>query len=85
MTLFGGLTDQEWAELAGAYEDACGEPMPTQPPLDFGFRLIELEDLIRYARDAIAKRAPINWREILGPNLHERYGVDENGRPNAVS
>ena len=79
------MTDQEWAELAQAYEDVCGEPLPTQPPMDFGRWVIKPEDLARYAREAIARRQPINWREIVGPTLHERYGFDENGRPNALS
>ena len=30
------MTDQEWADLASAYEQACGEPLPTQPPMDYG-------------------------------------------------
>lgn len=85
MTLLGGLTNQEWAELAGAYEDAFSEPLPTQPPLNFGHCAIAPEDLARYAREAIAKGRPIEWREIVGPTLHERYGFDERGHPRALS
>ena len=79
------MTDDEWDQLALEYQNACGAPMPTQPPLDFGHCRIAPEDMARYAREAIARRQPINWREIVGPTLHERYGFDENGRPNALS
>ena len=79
------MTDQEWADLASAYEQACGEPLQTQPPLDFGHWTIAPEDLARYAKAAVARRQPIDWREIVGPMLHERYGIDEHGKPHALS
>lgn len=78
-------TREELNELAGAYEDAFGVPLPTQPPLDFGHWRIPVDDLARYAREAIERGKPIDWREIVGPTLDERYGFDERGRPRAIS
>lgn len=78
-------TREELNQLAGAYEDAFGVPMPTRPTLDFGHLKIPVDDLVRYAREAIARGKPIDWREIVGPTIDERYGVDEHGRPRAIS
>ena len=58
--------DREFRDLIDDYLQATGEPMPRSVPLDYGYRIISDDDLMKYAKAAIAAGKPIDWREIYG-------------------
>ena len=59
-------------KLSAEYLQATGEIMPSSVPLDYGYQQISIEDLMKYAKAAIAAGKPIDWREIYGIPLCER-------------
>jgi len=65
------MSREEMQKIHDAYRSKFGGPL-TSPPLDFGVRKIDDKVFYGYAKAAIASGKPINWREILGPTLHER-------------
>lgn len=63
------MTRTEQQAIYDQYHERFGVGL-SLPPLDFGYRL-KVDQLCEYAQAAIAANKPINWREVLGPTLHE--------------